>query len=384
MAVRKGGGKYSRICKPPTRHDNQSFCLIIKQLNTIPNTLIDWYTAHRRDLPWRKTKDPYAILLSEIILQQTRVDQGLDYYHRFLETFPEVSDLASASEQEVLNLWQGLGYYSRARNLHKAAKRIVELNSFPDTSSELLKLPGVGPYTSAAIASFAFDEVIPVLDGNVFRFIARLLCIEADPSNEQAKKVIRTFLGSIIPKEDAASFNQALMEFGSLQCKPQKPNCETCPLNSECIAFKQSKVSSIPLKKEKPKRRKRYFNYLVVLENGKILVQQRGGADIWENMFEFPLIESLEALDIEDLAPLIPNDILKNASVGRYFRRKKHLLSHQEIYSTFLVLNLDKEVSIEGKKWIPFAELEDHPFPRIIDKFLEENSLLEGKNPRFV
>lgn len=353
-------------------------------MNSIPNKLLDWYTAHRRDLPWRKTKDPYAILLSEIILQQTRVDQGLDYYHRFLVKFPRVRDLAQASEQEVLNLWQGLGYYSRARNLHKAAKRIVELQSFPNTSSELIKLPGVGPYTSAAIASFAFDEVIPVLDGNVFRFISRLLCIEADPSNEQAKKEIRTYLESIIPQEHAASFNQALMEFGSLQCKPQQPSCETCPLNSECLAFQQSKVSSIPLKKEKAKRRKRHFNYLVVLEGAKILVQKRGGSDIWENMFEFPLIESQEALEIEDLAPLIPNEILKNASIGQYFRRKKHLLSHQEIYSTFLVLELNIAVSIQGKKWIPFAELEDHPLPRIIDKFLEENSLLEGKNPRFV
>jgi len=229
------------------------------------NTLIHWYLHNKRELPWRNTTDPYLIWLSEIMLQQTRVAQGLPYYNAFVGAFPTVFDLAAADEQQVLKLWQGLGYYSRARNLHSAAKHIAyELDGvFPNNYNDLLKLKGVGAYTAAAIASFSFDEPVPVVDGNVFRVLARYFDVVSDISRPSSKKEFAALASELIPTSDPAVFNQAIMEFGALQCVPKNPDCRICPMNEGCLALKRKKVHELPVNLKKQKITKRYFNYLV-------------------------------------------------------------------------------------------------------------------------
>ncbi|HEY0091267.1 MAG TPA: A/G-specific adenine glycosylase, partial [Flavobacterium sp.] len=273
-----------------------------------PKLLIDWYLQNRRNLPWRDTTDPYLIWLSEIMLQQTRVAQGMPYYFKFAEAFPTVFDLARADEQQVLKLWQGLGYYSRARNLHKTAQYVAgNLGGiFPKNYAGLIKLTGVGEYTAAAIASFSYNEPVAVVDGNVFRVLSRFFDIETDIATPSAKKEFTSLASELMPKDQPALFNQAIMEFGALQCIPRNPDCYNCPLNSGCLAFKSRKVNVLPVKSKKAKAKDRFFNYLVYSdENQRTLLEKRIGKGIWENLYEFPLIETDSVAETESIMKLI-------------------------------------------------------------------------------
>ncbi len=307
----------------------------------IGNKLINWYRENKRELPWRNTTDPYKIWLSEIILQQTRVQQGLPYYEKFTNQFPTINDLADASEQDVLLLWQGLGYYSRARNMHYTAKMIVDKynGNFPENHNEILALKGVGEYTAAAIASFAFDKAYPVLDGNVFRFISRLFGIEKPIDTSTGKKEIAKALDLIFNTQKPALFNQAIMEFGATHCTPKKPKCDTCIFNMQCEALGSKKVMSIPVKKGKTKIIQVNHTYMCFIHDNKTYIEKRT-AGIWKNLYQFPLIE-------EDIKPdgitKIVNRYLKTPSkfeISDVFD-STHILSHRKIQASFYTIHLD-------------------------------------------
>lgn len=338
------------------------------------NLLIKWYLQKKRDLPWRNTINPYLIWLSEIMLQQTRVAQGMPYFLSFTTAFPTVFDLAKANEEQVLKLWQGLGYYSRARNLHQTAQYIAtELNGiFPDTYIDLLKLKGVGEYTAAAIASFAYNEVVPVVDGNVFRVLSRYFDIETDIAAASAKKEFAALAFELMPKEQPAIFNQAIMEFGALQCVPKSPNCGICIFNESCTALQKKKVDQLPVKSKKLKVRKRYFNYLVVTDElGNTIIQKRTAKGIWHNLYEFPLIETDKEEDFDCIAEQIQNDFFKGNSILSVTESNEqsivHKLSHQHLYIKFW------EVKIEGiiANGIDAKNLKTFPFPIVIHNFIE-------------
>lgn len=293
--------------------------------------IIRWYRDNPRDLPWRETQNPYHIWLSEIILQQTRVAQGMPYYYKFVEAYPELKDLALAPEEEVLRLWQGLGYYSRARNLHFCAKQIwFELDGkFPESYAELLKLKGVGSYTAAAISSFAFGEAQAVVDGNVFRVLARIFGIESDIATGKAKKQFESLANELIPKDNPAEFNQAMMDFGSRQCIPKNPDCEICPMKSSCFAYTNELVHKLPVKINKTKVKERRIHYHVVTCGNEWVWKKRKAGDIWEGLFDFPSREGAdEGLELA-LANLNPEKI---NSEGKEYR---HLLSHQRLNVRF-------------------------------------------------
>ena len=307
----------------------------------IGNKLINWYRENKRELPWRNTTDPYKIWLSEIILQQTRVQQGLPYYEKFTNQFPTINDLADASEQDVLLSWQGLGYYSRARNMHYTANMIVDKynGNFPENHNEILALKGVGEYTAAAIASFAFDKAYPVLDGNVFRFISRLFGIEKPIDTSTGKKEITKALDLIFNTQKPALFNQAIMEFGATHCTPKKPKCDTCIFNMQCEALGSKKVMSIPVKKGKTKILKVNHTYMCFIHDNKTYIEKRT-AGIWKNLYQFPLIE-------EDIKPdgitKIVNRYLKTTSkfeISDVFD-STHILSHRKIQASFYTIHLD-------------------------------------------
>lgn len=289
----------------------------------ITKSLSHWYSGAKRDLPWRKTKDPYAIWISEIILQQTRVEQGLPYFEKFMESFPTVKSLAKATEDDVLANWQGLGYYSRARNLHATAKFIVSerKEQFPKTYGELLKLKGIGPYTAAAISSICFDKAEPVVDGNVFRVVSRLFGITKDISKTSTRRVFVDLLKELIPSDQPGEFNQAIMEHGATVCKP-RPSCDLCTLCEFCYAFKKDIVSDLPVKKKKIKVRNRVLIYAVFENDGILLMKKRTQKDIWQGLYDFPLIETDE-FKIGNQIPVTTGPIV-------------HLLSHQKLHIRFL------------------------------------------------
>lgn len=333
--------------------------------------LIKWYLQNHRDLPWRHTKDPYLIWLSEIILQQTRVAQGMSYYMAFVEAFPNVLSLARASEEEVLKLWQGLGYYSRARNLHATARFIAsELEgNFPTRYQELLKLKGVGDYTASAISSFAFDEPQPVVDGNVFRVLARYFAIDTDISTPAARIQFKDLAAELMQGCSPSLFNQAIMEFGALQCTPAKPDCGVCPLNRSCLALAGNLVSSLPVKKKKQKPRNRYFHYLVVTdENGHTILRKRSEKDIWHNLYEFPLIESESLVSLSDLGM---QDVLRDMQIlsvsGDPVSRVLHKLTHQHLDISFWKVTVKGRVSNGIDKEV----LRSLPVPVVIHNFIE-------------
>ena len=336
------------------------------------NSLITWYLQHKRDLPWRETRDPYFIWLSEIMLQQTRVAQGLPYYLSFVNAFPTVFELASADEERVLKLWQGLGYYSRARNLHQTAKHVAfELGGkFPEKYDLLLKLKGVGAYTAAAIASFSKDEAVPVVDGNVFRVLSRFFGIETDIASAPAKKEFTALAFELMPKNSPAMFNQAIMEFGALQCVPKSPDCSICPLNSSCIALQKGMVNQLPVKSKKVKVRHRFFNYLIVSDdNERTIIQKRTAKGIWHNLYEFPLIESDGEVEIDLLSA---HNALEKEVVSVFELSQSsiiHKLTHQHLHIRFWKVNIAGMIS-DGHY---HADLHTFPFPIVLFNFIEND-----------
>ena len=339
------------------------------------NLLIKWYLQNKRDLPWRNTTNPYPIWLSEIMLQQTRVAQGMPYFLSFTTAFPTVFDLAKASEEQVLKLWQGLGYYSRARNLHQTAQYITtELNGiFPVNYNDLLKLKGVGEYTAAAIASFAYNEIIPVVDGNVFRVLSRYFDINTDIAQASAKKEFTALAFELIPKDNPAIFNQAIMEFGALQCVPKNPNCSSCVFNESCAALQKNKVDQLPVKSKKLKVRNRYFNYVVASdENKNTIIQKRTSKGIWHNLYEFPLLETEKEENFDFVSEQIQNEYFKENTISSILETNDksiiHKLSHQHLYIKFW------EVKIEGtiENGIDVETIKTFPFPIVIHNFIEK------------
>ena len=337
------------------------------------NSLIQWYLQNKRDLPWRNSTNPYHIWLSEIMLQQTRVAQGLPYFLRFTEAFPTVFDLANADEEQVLKLWQGLGYYSRARNLHKTAQFIAfELNGiFPATYKDLLNLKGVGEYTAAAIASFVYNENVPVVDGNVFRVLARYFDVETDIASAGAKKEFTQLASELLPKGKANVFNQAIMEFGALQCVPKNPNCSDCIFNQSCAALQKKKVDQLPVKLKKLKISNRFFNYLIFSDDVEnTIIQKRTDKGIWHNLYEFPLIETEKEEDFNTLSKLIRTDFQhwNILSIGEENPKSIiHKLSHQHLHIKFW------NVKIAGTipNGINATELKTFPFPIVLHNFIE-------------
>jgi len=331
------------------------------------NRLIYWYLQNDRDLPWRKTKNPYFIWLSEIMLQQTRVHQGLSYYITFTKEFPTVFDLAKASESKVLKLWQGLGYYSRARNLHYSAKYIAnELDGkFPSTYEEIKKLKGVGDYTASAISSICFDESQAVVDGNVYRVLSRYFGIKTPINSSAGIKEFKELAQTLIDPKQPGSYNQAIMDFGALHCKPQNPLCETCPLNDSCIALAKKTIKQLPVKEQKIKIRKRYFNYLVFIsDDNKTMLSERKGKGIWQGLYEFPLIETEKGISKEELSLQISekeNIVLFNEN------EVVHKLSHQHLYTKFWIVK--KDVLHENQ--ISWNSIKKYPVPILIANFLE-------------
>lgn len=342
---------------------------------TFPNTLIHWYLQNKRDLPWRKTKEPYFVWLSEIMLQQTRIAQGLDYFLKFKEAFPTIHNLAKADESTVLKLWQGLGYYSRARNLHTTAKYISEeLNGkFPDNHKELLKLKGVGDYTASAIASICFDKPEAVVDGNVYRVLSRYYGINTPINSTKGIKEFKELAQTLIDKDQPGIYNQAIMDFGSMQCKPQNPDCNVCPLSNSCVAFEKSLIKELPIKEKKIKIKKRYFHYFIfVTKENKTVLELREGKGIWQGLYQFPLIEvfdnNVDVSQTEEFHKLIPNN-----SELKLLNSKQiiHKLSHQHLYTTFWKVAIDSHKDAT----ILLDDFTKYPVPVLIAKFIEQIEL---------
>ena len=325
------------------------------------NTIISWFQENGRALPWRETKDPYAIWLSEIVLQQTRIAQGWEYWERFMAQYPKVEDLAAASEDDVLRLWQGLGYYSRARNLHAAAKQIVALGKFPDTLENIKALKGVGDYTAAAIGSFAFDIPAAVVDGNVYRVLSRYFGIDTPINSTQGKKEFAALAQSLIPASDAAAYNQGMMDFGAIQCTPQSPKCLLCPLAETCVALREGRVEELPVKLKTLKVQTRRLAYIYIRYNGEIAIHRRGEGDIWQGLWEPYNVSDLSALPTFD-APLV----LKAKDV-------KHVLTHRILLADFYLLETKKRPLLpDDYIWIKESEISEYGIPRLIEILLEK------------
>ena len=339
-------------------------------------SLAPWYRAHGRDLPWRRTRDPYRIWLSEVILQQTRVDQGTAYYERFVEHYPTVADLAAAPEGAVMKLWQGLGYYSRARNLVAAARQVVQEHggTFPSSFPKLLKLKGVGDYTAAAIASIVFDRPEAVVDGNVYRVLARVFGIDTPIDSTEGRKQFRVLANSLLDPANPGDHNQSVMELGATVCLPRKPACDDCPLGSRCIARREESIDRLPVKAGKTKVRDRYFHYLIMRSGNGLWLHQRTGKDIWRDLWQPPLIETAGAgtkaqvaRSAKDLFGIQPGLEARAGPV-------RHVLSHQVIHARFWTVLGSEHIAVPGT-WVLVgpAELKEHAVPRLIERFLESD-----------
>ncbi|UKJ07580.1 A/G-specific adenine glycosylase [Solitalea lacus] len=338
-----------------------------------------WYKINKRDLPWRNTQDAYVIWLSEVILQQTRVEQGLPYFHKFHERFNTVTELAQASEDEVLKLWQGLGYYSRARNMHATAKIVIEQYNgvFPTQYEQLIKLKGVGEYTAAAISSFSANERHAVVDGNVYRLLSRHFGIETPIDSSAGKKQFKELAYELLLYAEPTVYNQAIMEFGARQCKPVAPNCGDCPLKLTCVAYKEQKISELPVKAKKIVTKSRYFNYLIFRQDDGVLLKKRLGKDIWQNMYDFPLIESSRSLSEEEI---LKDNFFQRIFPGKSFRimsvsdEKKHVLSHQVIYARFWEMEAIgyRIDSFENGCWVAGEMMENYAVPKLVDNYLKK------------
>ena len=320
-------------------------------------TLLDWFDAHGRDLPWRHTRDPYAIWLSEIILQQTRIVQGLAYWHRFMERFPDVASLAAASEDEVLRLWEGLGYYSRGRNLLVAARQIAERGAFPDTLAEIRMLKGVGDYTAAAIASIAFGLPAAVVDGNVYRVLARFYGIATPVGSTVAKKEFTALAQALLPQDRPGDFNQGMMDFGALQCTPASPACLVCPLAPRCDALRTGRTQLLPVRKAAVQVKERRLRYIYIRCQGVTAIRRRGSGDIWQGLWE-PLLQENERTDFPGMR------LLRSAVT--------HQLTHQRIIADFYLLESSRRPSLpEDYIWIPESDLDRYAKPRLFERLLE-------------
>ncbi len=349
--------------------------------------IVEWYQEHHRVLPWRKTRDPYKIWLSEIILQQTRVAQGLPYYQDFIRRFPSVTALAAAPEREILRIWQGLGYYSRARNLRKCATEIVSHYGakFPATFVELKKLPGIGDYTAAAIASFAFGEPVAVVDGNVFRVLARLFGIDDDILSTAGRKKFAALANRMVPKEHPGLFNQAMMEFGALHCTPRNPKCDQCPLQKQCVAFINDLQQVLPVKRKQEKPVHRYFYYFVVRRGNQWLMNERIHRDIWTGLFDFPLLEGKTGMKLRQLLTILKNSgevSIRNKEKVIISPSYRHVLSHQVIHARFVEVPWQTgKASPAGKlfsnaSWRTPREMAKLPKPVLISRFLSDRGVL--------
>nr|WP_024991946.1 A/G-specific adenine glycosylase [Hoylesella pleuritidis] len=347
--------------------------------------LLDWFARNGRDLPWRDTSDPYAIWLSEVILQQTRIAQGRDYWVRFMKQFPGVNDLAAASEDEVLRLWQGLGYYSRARNLHTAAKQIVALGRFPDTFEEIKQLKGVGDYTAAAIASIAFGLPVAVVDGNVYRVLSRYFGIETPINSTEGKKEFAALAQSLLPKDAPSAFNQAMMDFGALQCvvAPGATKgedqlsfkiCVDCPLIESCAAYRTGRVNELPVKLKTTKIKTRHLTYIYIRCNGETAIRRRASGDIWQGLWEPYLAADVELTGDKSFDAGFPSI----AGAERDFlpvllrRNFKHVLTHRILLADFYLIETDSKPTLpDGYVWIREHDIERYAVPRLIEILLE-------------
>lgn len=334
--------------------------------------LLNWFAENKRALPWRNTKDPYKIWLSEILLQQTRVAQGLPYYEKFIRHYPTVKKLATAPEKEILRHWQGLGYYSRARNLHKCAKLITkQAGKFPETAEELKKLPGIGDYTAAAIASFAFNQPSAVVDGNVFRVLSRIFAIDLDIASPAGKKYFFELANKLISHERPGDFNHALMEYGAMHCTPRNPKCGDCIFSRQCKAFQADNVQFYPVKAKAKARKVRHFNYFVFRFGNKIWMQQRNGKDIWNGLHEFYLVESSRALSDKKATELSPVKVEILST-----KKLKQILSHQEIEGKFFEVELNlvpAALSKQKGKFYSRKEIEKLAKPVLVNEYLQES-----------
>ena len=349
-------------------------------MNDWRQKLLVWYNSNKRDLPWRNIEDPYKIWLSEVILQQTRVNQGWEYYLRFIKKYPTVKALASASPQDVLKLWQGLGYYSRARNLHEAAQFIVKEHhgKFPKDYNSIRALKGVGDYTAGAIASIAYNLPFPAVDGNVMRVYSRLFGITTPIDSTEGKKKIYEIAKDLLPLKAPGNYNQAVMELGAMVCLPAKPDCVNCPVQEACYAYPHKRVLDFPIKKGKIKVRNRYLNYLVITDAGKILIRQRNGKDIWQGLHDFPLVESAGPIVMKDFLKdkrwkeILPitKPVIKNVS-DEYV----HILSHQKLYARFYNMSITKKITKlpEDCFWVKIKDLENYAVPKLIDLYIYDS-----------
>jgi len=337
--------------------------------------LVRWYHNNKRDLPWRNTTDAYIIWLSEIILQQTRVEQGMPYFYRFAERYPTVSDFAAADEDDILKLWQGLGYYSRGRNMLKTAREVVEQYNgiFPQQYDELIKLKGIGEYTASAIASFSADEAKAVVDGNVYRVLARYFGIDEPINSPKGKKDFQALANELLNHDHPGLHNQAMMEFGAMLCKPKNPACGICPVRTGCYAFKNNATTALPVKLKTVKVRERFFNYFLIINNNEILLNKRDEKDIWANMYDLPLIETSELVPADELlaSPKIKDHFGKHIEIQDVSSIHKHILTHQRLYVRFIKLG-NSEVKLQ-QNWFfsPLENLEKFALPKIIFIFIK-------------
>ena len=331
----------------------------IREINGFAQTLLKWFEAYGRELPWRETHDPYAIWLSEIILQQTQVKQGWDYWQRFMRRWPTVNDLAAASEDEVLREWQGLGYYSRARNLHYAARQIVALGHFPDTLEEIKQLKGVGDYTAAAIGSIAFGLPAAVVDGNVYRVLARYFGVETAINSTEGKKEFAALAQSLLPETSAGLYNQAIMDFGAIQCTPQSPKCVVCPLQESCEALRTGKVSTLPVKEKKLKIKERHLIYIYIRCQGETAIHRRGEGDIWQGLWE-PLLMEDGRWKMEDGLRCVAKGV-------------KHVLTHRLLTADFYLWETETKPELpEDYIWIKEEDIDNYGIPRLVDILLNK------------
>lgn len=341
--------------------------------------LLQWYHVHKRDLPWRNTRDAYVIWLSEVIMQQTRVRQGLPYFNKFLKAFPTIEDLANSQEVKILRLWQGLGYYSRAKNLHACAKNIMRnwRGEFPESYNDLLKLEGVGKYTAAAIASFAFDKKVAVVDGNVYRVVARIFGLFDDIASPSGQRRFQEFAQELLPNEQTADYNQAIMEFGALQCTPRQPLCDSCVFAESCYANQNNAHYKLPVKSKKVKVTNRYFDFAVFRYQDTLYLKRREGKDIWNGLYDFYMVEadSVREEDVVAEEILAWESISGEAVIADVSPVYKHVLTHQRLFARFFLIDLSEQLSEpwEGLKRYPLEKVQNLPKPILINNYLSKN-----------